>query len=308
MKILIELPTWLGDSLMATPAIENLTNFFGDVDITLIGSSSVIKALENHPKVIKTFVFEKKYPSLYQFSKSLGKFDLFFSFRGSLRAKIMKFYISANKKYQFDKKKYQKAHQVEKYNFFINDCLGINSSAGRLILNANITNIASSKKLLGINPGAKYGNSKIWYPEKFANVAIDLSSDFDILIFGGPDEKDRAKSIENYLINNGITNYLNLAAKTNINELINHIANLDLFVTGDSGPMHIAAALQIPTVSIFGPTKDKETSQWMNEKSMIVKKNLECQPCMKRTCPLKHHNCMKTVEVKDVLAAAKKIS
>jgi len=58
-------------------------------------------------------------------------------------------------------------------------------------------------------------------------------------------------------------------------------------------------------VAIFGPTKDNETSQWMNEKSIIVKKNLECQPCMKRTCPLKHHNCMKMVVASDVLRSVK---
>ena len=94
----------------------------------------------------------------------------------------------------------------------------------------------------------------------------------------------------------------------NIKELITQISKLDLFITGDSGPMHLAAAFQVPTVTIFGPTKDKETSQWMNENSLIVKKNLECQPCMKRSCPLKHHNCMKLVEASDVLAAIKKFN
>ena len=61
----------------------------------------------------------------------------------------------------------------------------------------------------------------------------------------------------------------------------------------------------MPTVAIFGPTNDKETSQWMNKKSIIVKKNLECQPCMKRTCPLSHHNCMKKVLASDILGAVK---
>jgi heptosyltransferase-2 len=69
--------------------------------------------------------------------------------------------------------------------------------------------------------------------------------------------------------------------------------------------MHVAAAFQIPTVAIFGPTKDDETSQWMNDKSIIVKKNLECQPCMKRTCPLQHHECMKLITAVEVLDAVK---
>ena len=159
--------------------------------------------------------------------------------------------------------------------------------------------------MLGINPGASYGSAKRWYPKEFAKVAIDLSSQYDIIIFGGPNEKDIAEDIEKYLIEKGVENYKNLTAQTTINELITQISNLDLFITGDSGPMHLAAAFQIPTIAIFGPTKDNETSQWMNEKSKIVKKNLDCQPCMKRTCPLKHHNCMKMVVASDVLRAVK---
>ena len=103
-------------------------------------------------------------------------------------------------------------------------------------------------------------------------------------------------------------NYKNLAGYTTITELINKISSLDLFITGDSGPMHIAAAFQIPTVAIFGPTKDKETSQWMNNKSIIVKKNLNCQPCMKRTCPLQHHDCMNLIKAVDVLNTVDKLS
>ena len=305
MKILIELPTWLGDTVMATPAIENLTNYFNDSEITLIGSLVAIEALKNHPNVTKTYVLEKKYFNLYKTIKSFNEFDVFFSFRSSLRSKFIKFYISSKSKYQFDKKKYIKDHQVEKYNNFINDSLNINTFASKLILHTKEKNTDGKNKLLGINPGASYGSAKRWYPKEFADVAINLSSQYDIIIFGGPNEKDIAKDIEKYLIEKGVDNYKNLAAQITINELITQISNLDLFITADSGPMHLAAAFQIPTVAIFGPTKDNETSQWMNEKSMIVKKNLECQPCMKRTCPLEHHNCMKMVVASDVLRAVK---
>ena len=302
MKILIELPTWLGDCVMATPAIENIVNFNNDVQITFIGSFVAIEALKNHPKVVKTVILDKKYRVLYKISRELGDFDIFFSFRGSLRTKFMKFLISAKNKYQFDKNKYQHRHQVDKYNDFINDSLDINFPPGKLLLSTTNSQ-PSTQKTVGINPGASYGSAKRWYPEEFAKVANELSDQYDIVIFGGPDEQDIALDIEKLLIKKDVKNYKNLAGKTTIPELINHISNLDLFITGDSGPMHVAAAFQVPTVAIFGPTKDDETSQWMNEKSLIVKKNLDCQPCMKRTCPLGHHNCMNLINIVDVLSA-----
>ena len=307
MKVLIELPTWLGDCIMATPAIENIVNFYNDAEITFIGSFVSIEAMKNHTKSVKTVVLDKKYGSLYKNSKNLGDFDAFFSFRSSFRSKFLKFFISAKNKYQFDKNKYINCHQVKKYNNFINDSLNVNTPPGKLKLyiDDHQPSTINHQPTLGLNPGASYGSAKRWYPEEFAKVASELSSRYDIVIFGGPGEKDIAMDIEKSLIEKGVDNYQNLAANTTISELINHISNLDLFITGDSGPMHVAAAFQVPTVAIFGPTKDDETSQWMNEKSIIVKKNLDCQPCMKRTCPLQHHNCMNLIKAVDVLSAVK---
>ena len=307
MKILIELPSWLGDCVMATPAIENIVNFHNDVEITFIGSFVSIEALKSHTKAVKTIVLDKKYTYLYKISRDLGNFDAFFSFRSSIRSKFLIFLISAKKKYQFDKNKYQNRHQVEKYNDFVNDSLSIDLTAGKLqIYGYNIAK--SKKKILGINPGASYGSAKRWYPQEFAKVASELSAEYDIVIFGGPSEIDIAGDIEQALIDSSVKNYKNLAGNTTIEELIDQISNLDLFITGDSGPMHVAAAFQVPTVAIFGPTKDKETSQWMNKKSIIVKKNLDCQPCMKRTCPLQHHDCMNLIKAIDVLKAVNSVN
>jgi heptosyltransferase II len=309
-KVLIELPTWLGDSVMTSPAIENLIKHFGDVEITLLGSLVSVDVLKNHPKVIDTYVLDEKLINVYKKIRRLGEFDIFFSFRSSFKSKVIKFITFSKSKYQFNKKKYTCFdHQVEKYNSFINDSLNINSEASRLKLNTNPQKkIIKLKKLLGINPGASYGNAKRWYPNKFADVARVLSVDYDIIILGGPSEKKIANDIAKYLEDFGIQNYQNLAGKLSISGLVFEISNLDLMITGDSGPMHIAAAFQVPSVAIFGPTKDKETSQWMNENSVIVKKNYDCQPCMKRLCPLKHNNCMRLIEASEVVEAAKNLN
>ena len=305
MRILIELPTWLGDAVMSTPAIENLVNYYDESEVILIGSFISIEALKNHPRISNTYVTRKKYTSLYKISKKLGQFDIFFSFKGSFRSKFLKLLISSKTKFQFDRNRYQNRHQVEKYNDFINDILGTNFPARKLVLQAINSTLSTHNLKLGINPGASYGEAKRWYPEEFAEVGAKLSGHYNILIFGGPNEEDIATDIENILVDKGVSNYRNLAGKTSILELVEHISNLDLFITGDSGPMHLAASFQVPTVAIFGPTRDDETSQWMNEKSIIVKKNIECQPCMQRTCPLQHHNCMSLIKAVDVLQAIK---
>ena len=307
MKLLIELPTWLGDAVMATPAIENIISHFKNVEITLIGSFVSVEALQNHPRVIQTFFVDKRFSNFYKTLIDLDEFDLFFSFRGSLRAKLFKLFVSSKVKNQYSKDKYKRGHQVEKYNNFINDSLGIDSKPGRLIVHSKGQKKINKNRILGINPGAAFGNAKQWYPENFAKVALGLSTEYDIIIFGGPQDYDIAQDIESYLIEMGVVNYLNLATKLSVTQLISQIENLDLLVTCDSGPMHLAAALKIPTVAIFGPTKVNETSQWMNKKSIVVKKNFECQPCMKKSCPLQHHNCMKSIDESDILDAAKSL-
>jgi len=309
MRILIELPSWLGDSVMTTPAIENLVIFFKNPDISLLGSVTSIEIFRNHPNVTKLYILDKNYVNLYKTIREIGEVDIFISFRGSFRSKIAKFFVLSKSKYQFDKNVFVNGHQVEKYNNFLNHSLQINTNVSNLKVHVkNKNKIINKKKLLGINPGASYGSSKRWYPKEFARVAIDLSNQYDIIIFGGNEEKSMAEDIEKYLIKKGVYNYQNLASKTSISELISKIEDLDLFITGDSGPMHLAAAFQVPTIAIFGPTNDKETSQWMNKQNVIVKKNLECQPCMKRTCPLKHHNCMKKIQAKDILVEVQKFN
>lgn len=303
-KIFIEIPTWLGDAIMTTPAIENIIKTYPDAKITLLGSFVSTQALGNFKNIEKVLVDNTKkqgnrYINLYKLAKQIGKVDLAISFRRSFSSKIMMFFINAKKKFNYKRLEKKEIHQVLRYNDFVNHVLNLQNKAGDLKL--YFTPFKYPKPTLGINPGATYGSAKRWYPKEFAKLAIKLASKYDIVIFGGPAETDIAKDIENELIENNITNYQNLAGKTTIPELIEKIAGLSLFVTNDSGPMHVAAAYKVKTAAIFGPTRFKETNQWNNPNENIITKNLDCAPCMKRTCPLKHHNCMKLITAEDVL-------
>ena len=305
-KIFIEVPTWLGDAIMTTPAIQNIIQQYPNAKIIMLGSYVSIQALGNFENVQKVIIDESKkggnrYLNLIKIAKEVGAVDLAFSFRRSFSSKFMMFFIKAQQKFSYKRLVKEQIHQAIRYNDFVNHSL--KTSFETLDLKLNFTPFNYKNKTLGINPGATYGSAKRWYPNEFAKVAIEKASSHDIVIFGGPSEKDIAKDIENELIANGITNYKNLAGQTTIPELIEKIAALDIFITNDSGPMHIAASFKVNTYAIFGPTRFKETNAWNNPNEHIITKNLECAPCMKRSCPLGHHDCMKLITAQDVLKA-----
>ncbi len=311
MKILVEIPTWLGDAVMTTPAIENIVRDYPQCELTVFGSFVSTRLFLHHPNVKHIVIDESKkegnrYVNLYRLAKQAGSVDLAFSFRKNFTTKFFLWFVNAQKKYIYRRYTTDEIHQVIRYNDFVNRSLQIHSKAGKLKIYLKENGMKDEVKekrrpLLGINPGATYGSAKRWYPEEFAKVAISLSLKYDIVLFGGKGEVDIAKDIEERLIASQISNYTNLAGRTSVEELIEQIAGLDLFITNDSGPMHVAAAFGIPTVCIFGPTKHLETHQWMNDTEMLLRKEMECAPCMKRVCPLKHHECMKLITASDVL-------
>lgn len=311
MRMFVEVPTWLGDCVMTTPAIENIIKIYPNIRITLFGTYVSTAIFEAHPNIENIIIDQSKSTKLrwlwfFHISKNLQVFDKAISFRSSFSSKVLLSFIKAEKKSLYKKNITIERHQVLRYNDFINKVFNQNMDAGDLKISFNP--ISYQRPTLGINPGASYGSAKRWYPEKFAEVAIALSKQFDIVIFGGPSEVDIANDIEIELQKNHVNNYINLAGKTNIKTLCQKIAGLDLFITGDSGPMHVAAAFKVPTVALFGPTKENETSPWYNPKSIIVKHTIDCAPCMNRICPLKHHECMKFITSMDVLNAVAAIT
>ncbi|MCK5110284.1 MAG: lipopolysaccharide heptosyltransferase II [Arcobacteraceae bacterium] len=310
-KIFIEIPTWLGDAVMTTPAIQNLVANYPDCELTIFGSSVSTVIFKHHPNVKYIIIDDSKekgnrYLNLKRLAESAGKVNMAFSFRKNFSTKFLLWFVDSVQKFRYERDTKRQRHQVLRYNDFINKSLSINTNPHglKIYTTKQKTGNKGLIPLLGINPGATYGSAKRWYSQKFAKVAVELSSQYDIIIFGGPSELEMANDIEELLKKEEIKNYKNLAGKTSVEELITNISSLDLFITNDSGPMHLAAAFKTPTVAIFGPTKYKETHQWQNPNEMIIKKDFNCMPCMKRECPLdgvENHQCMKAVSTNDVL-------
>ena len=122
MKLLIELPSWLGDSVMSSPAIESLIKHYENPKVTLIGSFASTEALKYHPKVVKAIILKKSYVDLYRQVRRLGDFDSFFSFRNSFRSNILKIFVNSKNKYQFKDKINSNEHLVIKYHKYIENC------------------------------------------------------------------------------------------------------------------------------------------------------------------------------------------
>jgi lipopolysaccharide heptosyltransferase II len=141
--------------------------------------------------------------------------------------------------------------------------------------------------LVAIHPGAgAYSPARIWPTEEFAAAARGLmdSHDAAIILLGGPDEMEKARHLEQLIGQSG--RVLNLAGRTSIHQTAVVIEGCDLFVGNDSGPMHVAAAMNTPVVAIFGPSNHQAWGPYTpsGEKSIhtIVSRDLPCQPCFYR--------------------------
>ena len=380
MRILIELPTWLGDAVMASAAVEaiakhaeafdagNLTGKFEDlgerdfsflsqifgpvtqeiqiftngavnlndkfeadrgvnltaseqenqnpqnlkketqepVKIVFFGSFAACELFKAHPNCECTIVDDSKKAKfrlwrLFCQARELGKFDAAFSFRSSFASKILLFGARAQQKFIFQKNN-DSAHQVQKYLKFVKSALNLKLADDELKLYFEPRKFDAP--VLGLNPGASYGSAKRWYPAYFAQVALHFKDKFKIMIFGGVGERDMCEQIEQILRENGVA-CENLAGKTSVRELCENIGGIGqsggIFVTNDSGPMHIAAAYKTPTIALFGPTRFTQTCPWRNKNARILHLNLECMPCMKRVCPIKTHACMKDLSPQAVI-------
>jgi len=161
--------------------------------------------------------------------------------------------------------------------------------------------------LIGFNPGASYGPAKRWPAAKFGALAERLVMEYGgsgcrILVFGTDADRETAEAIRNF---SGRTarHVVSLAGRTTLAEAMALIARCRVFVSNDSGLMHVGAALQTSTVAIFGSTNPVTTGPY-SKNSVVIRKEMPCSPCLKTHCRSADFKCMQDITGDEVFAAA----
>jgi len=334
-RILVRAVNWVGDAVMTTPAIGAVREHFPQAEITLLANSLVSQLFSPHPWVDRLITFDRNgahrgFTGRFRLAAQLRKeaFDAAIilpnSFDSALIPWLAGIPVRLGKNsdgrgllltgcYRPDELT-PICHEVEYYLGLLGH-FGITGQAAAPFLSTTPAEdgeaaalldrhgIRADDFLLGINPGAAFGSAKRWYPDRFADVARQLSrlKKARVVIFGGPGETDIAAEIEQHL--GGVC--LNLAGTTTVRGLMALIRKCSLFITNDSGPMHVAAAFGVPLVAIFGSTDHATTSPY-TERAVVVRKDIECAPCKLRECPI-DHRCMKAVTADDVVSAAEQL-
>jgi len=330
MKIIVRAPNWLGDAVLALPAIESLTRSQPEVKIWIAGREwlqDLFLPLEfvygfiplpasSHPK------------DLWKAANLLRKqtFDAGLLLTNSFASAFVFFLagipqrwgyardgrgILLTKRVRSDRKSV--SHQLEYYLALV-AMLGFDVSRPEFSLTLDekrirqaqdrlkALNINFDKPIVVINPGAAYGPVKRWPPLRFAELASRLQErkGAQILIIGSAEERSIAEAIAAGMKTKPIV----LSGKTTLRELAGLLQQATLLVTNDTGPMHMANALKVPVVAIFGPT-DPDSTGPFQEPATVVFERASCWPCKHRECPI-DHKCLSDISAEDVFRASER--
>lgn len=330
--VLIRGVNWLGDAVMTTPALGALRQAFPGARLALLATPGVAELLRGHPFLDEVLVFERTgrhagVAGRLRLARELREqgFDLAVLLQNAFDAALIAWLARIPRRigYATDGRGFllthrtpvtgedRRCHHVDYYLAMLAS-FGIPPAERRLSLALSpeeereggglLTDagIGAGEFVVGINPGATYGAAKRWYPERFAAVADALAARWGakVVLFGGPGEVPIAGAIAAAMTFSAC----NLAGRLSIRQLMAAIGRCDFFVTNDSGPMHIAAAFDVPLVAIFGPT-DHATTSPFSPRARVVREGADCAPCLKRECP-SDHRCMAAVTPETVVAAA----
>ena len=334
-NILIRGTNWIGDAVMTLPAIAAIRHTFPEARISILVKPWVADVFRLCPDVDDILLYER--PGVHDGPKGLFRlagelrkraFDTAILLQNAIEAAIIAFLagIPVRAGYNSDgrgfllthavrrTKEIRRVHQTDYYLEMVK-LLGCRP-AGRdalLTLRSDDERLADAildehglkdaPLLVGMAPGASYGPAKKWFPDRFARVADRLFDAFgaQVMLFGSADDAQSIARVQQIAINPS----LSLAGTTALLEAMALIARCRLFISNDSGLMHVAAALGVPTIAVFGSTNPETTSP-PGRKNIIIYKHVACSPCLKTDCPT-DFSCMHLIGVDDVYEAAVKL-
>jgi heptosyltransferase-2 len=367
MKIVVRMPNWLGDAVLALPALRAIISHFSGAEIWVAVTSRSLELFETEPGV--TGVLEVPEPiraaDVWRMSRRWRhfKFDLAIlltnSFGSALVAALAK--IPERWGYKTDGRSWlltkgvarkprmaegvgkrkgenhfllseeadfwplrpEAEHQVLYYLRLLQG-LGLKVPAkpeislnvsdderemGRRRLAASgldpLPLRTEKRPLIVLNPGASYGPAKRWPAARFGSVAAGLEKSCGgrSIIIGSAEEEKLAREVVEAAMARGISQPpVVLTGKTTLRELAGILSWASLMITNDTGPMHLANALGVPVVALFGPTDPRVTGPW-HEPYLILQKRVICWPCWYRSCPY-DHSCLKLISEDEVLSAS----
>lgn len=347
MNIVVISLAGIGNTLLATPAIELLRKRSPEAQITLLVSDKVYgEVVEGSPYVDEILVFERKDiikklieklrfilmlrkrrfdVSITGFPSNRMDYNLFAFLIGAKRRITHKYRVGRFSTLSFLQNVKVPAiygkHDVEQ-NLGLLRPLGINplDGNGNLIMWVTDTdkeharefllknNIAEDEIVIGMHPGSGGQIAKRWAKEKFADLGDALCKKYSarVLLFGGPDEAALKQDIFTLMKNKPIL------VQGTLKETAAVISRCNLFISNDSGLMHIATVMGVPTIAIFGPTDPQRTRPW-GEKNTIVAKEMPCSPCLKypffntnSSIECQEAKCLSQITVDDVIQAIEK--
>lgn len=316
-EVLVRSPNWLGDACMAMPAVRAIKAGRPDVRITVLVPAKLKELWEAMPEV-DAVITKDKNDSVLKVARRIretARFDAAILFtnstrstleiwcagvprlvgyRGSLRSRLLHQVAPDAPTDQ------PPEHHANKYLRLV-QCCGIKTDEASLLPTDTRVVATDGKIRIGLCAGAEYGQAKRWPLERYADVARRFSVDHpnvEWILVGAPGEKAMGEDLSRRL---GDTPHRNMVGATSLTELIALLRSCQLLLTNDTGTMHLAAALGVPTVSIFGSTEPILTGP-LGDHHRIVRHHVPCSPCFRRECPFGHYDCMTGVTVERVIA------
>ena len=331
-KILIRGTNWIGDAILTLPAVASIRATYPQAHIAVLVKPWVADIYGLFSAVDKVIIYENKFDTptgVFRLARMLKgkKFDAAILLQNAIEAAIIVLAAGIPLRAGYDSdargllltnrvhrtEEIRKVHQIDYYLEMVKalGCVPVDREMHMetkisLLDAGNVLRkfIPETKKtIIGIAPGATYGPAKRWLPDRFAAVADKLNEHFSSqgILLGGKSDCEVAQEVQKL----ARTKLINLAGKTTLREAIYLISQCRLFISNDSGLMHIAGALNIPTIALFGSTNPVTTAPAGN-KSIIIHREVSCSPCLKETCPT-DFRCMKLISVEDVFAAAQNL-